>query len=294
MSTGTRISGRPVQPDERARKREAIGLAPQRPTAKTVLHAPPDAQRGSLRWLAVLFVLLLALATGWLLWQAVTAPDGSADRSADGGSAVEMAIAAGSASDPLAQAAASGRLLVRDDFIEPQFPLPSRADEAVTLGFLGDLYQIQVDKPGGLAWATLGQADLGSYRLESDLRLAADEAFSWGYGGLISRFQNDENFYLFVVDSRGQYQIQLIRTGVWRTVRPWTPSPALADSLQNVLAVADDGATLRFLINGTQVDAVTDPQLPVGDVGLVVAARSQGRAKGLFDWVALYETAFGE
>ncbi len=259
---------------ERARKREAIGLAPQRPTAKAVLYSPPDPKRRGLLWLPAVLVLAV-IATGWMIWQA---------------SIVTDAPSAARAFSP----APDERLIVRDDFIEPHFPLPIRSNAEYALAFLGDLYQIQIERPGALAWAPLSQLDLGAYRLETDLRLASRQEFVWGFGGLIARFQNDENFYLFVIDNHGQYQIQLIRSGVWRAIQPWTPTTALTDNRQNLLAVVDDGATLRFLINASQVDAVTDPQLPTGDVGLIVGARSQGKAKGLFDWVALYETRLAE
>ena len=187
-----------------------------------------------------------------------------------------------------------GRLIVKDDFAEPHFDLPIRKDEESEQSFVGDLYRIQVDRPGTRVWTTLRQSSLGAYRLEADLRLASQEQFAWGYGGLIVRYQNDENFYLFVVDSGGQYQIELVEKGAWRTVRPWTETAAQSHGRQNILSVADDGAALRMYIDAALVDVVTDPRLPTGDVGLVVGARSQSQARGLFDWVALYEISLAE
>ncbi len=260
--------------EERARKRESIGLTPHRPTAKMVVHSPPEAKRAIPKWLPVLLAAA-TVATAWMTWRA-------------------SPFAAQPSAERTFIPYPDERLVVRDEFTEPFFPLPIRSNAESELGYVGDLYQIRIERPGGLAWATLGQPDLGAYRLEADLRLAAQEEYAWGYGGLVARFQNDENFYLFTIDNSGKYQIQLKERGAWRTVQPWRPTPSLSESRQNLLSVLDDGGALYFVINAILVDTVHDLQLPAGDVGLVVGARSQGKAKGLFDWVALYEIPLSE
>lgn len=259
---------------DRARRREAIGLSPQRPTAKTVVHSPPEARR-SVPLVLVILVVFAAIAAATVLLRPSLLGLGLPGERA--GSDMEV-----------------GRLIERDDFAEPQFALQVGGSDSWDKGYVGDLYRIRITRPGGRVWSTLGQPDLGAYRVETDLRLASQEAFSWGYGGLIVRYQNDENFYLFAIDNRGQYQIELAEVGAWRTVRPWTESDALSNGRRNLLSVADDGSELRFYINGVQVDAVPDPRLPAGDIGLVVGARSRGQAQGLFDWVALYEIEVAE
>ena len=143
----------------------------------------------------------------------------------------------------------AGRLIVRDDFAEPHFALSVLSSEESEQRYVGDLYRIQVNRPGVRVWTTLGQPGLGAYRLEADLRLASQEQFAWGYGGLIVRYQNDENFYLFVVDGEGRYQIELVEKGAWRTVRPWTQSSSQSSGRQSILVVTDDGAELRLFIN---------------------------------------------
>lgn len=260
--------------EERAQKREAIGLSPQRPTAKEVVHSPPEAKR-SFSFILLILVVLAGAAAAGLYWRPSILVQG-----------------------PFAERAPApmevGRLIVRDEFADPHFTLPVRRSEESDQRYLGDLYQMQVSRPGGRVWATLSQFSLGAYRLEADLRLASQEAFARGYGGLIVRYQNDENFYLFVVDGEGQYKIELVHEGAWRTIRPWKQANGLSGSRQNILSVADDGSELRLYIDAVQVDAVADPRLPTGDVGLMVGARSQGQAQGLFDWVALYEISVAE
>lgn len=183
----------------------------------------------------------------------------------------------------------AGRLIVKDDFTEPHFDLPIRSNGESELGYVGDLYQVQDTQPGSRVWATLNLPDLREYRVEADLRLGSQEQFAWGYGVLIVRYQNDENSYLFVTEGEGQYMIEVVEEGAWRTVRPWVKSNALSTARKDVLSVADDGAELRMSVDSVQVDKVAEPGLAAGVVGLVVGARPQAQARGLFDWVALYE-----
>jgi len=255
--------------EERARKRESIGLSPHRPTAKAVVQSPPDAKPAVPAWVIALLVTAF-IVVAWRVW----------DMSPFGANTAE-----GEKFTPHAEE----RLIARDDFSDPYFPLPARADSESELSHMGDLYQVRIKRAGALAWAALGVPNLGAYRFEADLRLAAQPEYAWGYGGLIARYQNDDNFYLFVVDKSGNFQVQLRQDGAWRTVRAWTQSNTPSEGSRRRVSVVDDGAVLHFVLDGWVVDRVQEPQLPGGDVGLAVGARSQSEAKGLFDWVALYE-----
>ena len=271
MGQSDRVS---IELKEREQKRKAIGLSPHRPTAKAVVHSPPDAKRGNPLPFVILVVLVAMAAAILYLRQSVFAQW------------------------PLRfQAPApmeAGRLIEKYDFAEPHIDLPIGSNEASQLGYVGDLYQMQVTQPGSVVWATLNRPGLRAYRLEADLRLGSQEQFARGYGGLIVRYQNDENFYLFAVDGEGQYQIKLVKQGAWHTVQPWAKSNTISSGRQKVLSVADDGDELRMFIDDVQVDLVADPSLPVGDVGFAVGAPPQAQARGMFDWVALYEMSLAE
>lgn len=254
---------------ERARKREAIGLSRQRPTAKAVIHSPPEAvrsRRGATIGLAVVAAAIAAL----VLWRVGFFGGGNYGRE--------------TLTTP-----DEDSLVVRDDFSHPTFDLPIGSDAAAEMGYVGDLYRISVQRAGELAWVTLGQGSLGGYRYEADLRLASQGDYAMGYGGLLVRYSNDDNFYLFAVDNGGRFKVELVEGGAWRTVQPWTESDSLSAGRQNILTVVDDGGSLRFAVNGVVVHLATEPKLPVGDVGLLVGARSQSRAQGLFDWAAIYD-----
>jgi hypothetical protein len=256
--------------DERARKRQAIGLSARRPTARETIQLPPEQQSaGPSTWTAVLLLVAMSLATGWMVYDAVSSTPSTV---------------AGEQQAP--------QLLVDDDFSTPQLALASSQTEgAGWTGFHGDTYQIRVERPGHLTWSTLGLLDLSTYRLETALTLSSptSDTPSGGYGGMVVRYANPSNFYLFTTNGRGAYQIQLQKDEQWRILQPWMPSAALRSGGEvNVLAVEDDGAEIRFYANNQLLFSVGDPRLPGGDVGFAGGTQSQGSVLAIFDWVKLY------
>lgn len=255
-----------VPADERARKRQAIGLSAVRPTAKDVVFQPPvERENGPLVWLAILLLVGMLAITAWLLLRNLQPGIVGAARGAP------------------------STLLLQDDFVQPVLGLsPEVVTQNWSMGYVGDLYQIRIDQPGVLAWTTLGQIDLGGYRFESAQMLtgSAGDNSAWGYAGLLVRYQNDQNFYIFVVDGRGKYQVQVQEQGNWRTLQPWTDSALLAPvGDENLLSIEDDGRSLRFYVGAELLFTLDDLRLPVGDVGLLAGSRSQGTAQVLYDWV---------
>jgi hypothetical protein len=258
--------------EERARKRQAIGLDPRRPKAREVIQLPPEQSGGDGQfWLAVLLLAAMMIATGWMVYDTVRATSRAAMGNAD------------------------LDLLLRDDFNTPQLALANaHLDGVWDTRFTDGHYQILVKQPGNLIWSTLGLLSASTYRVETSMTLTDSalptESFDlWGYGGLLARYGNPQNFYLFAVDGQGSYQVQRQKEEVWQILHPWTQSPILKrGSDTNLLAVEDDGRQIRFYANGALLFTVDEPRLPGGDVGLMAGTRSQGRANAYFDWVKIY------
>jgi hypothetical protein len=131
-------------------------------------------------------------------------------------------------------------------------------------------YHMQV-WPGNLAWSVLGKICLGPYRLETNATIGANSPD--GYAGLMGRFQNARNFYLFAVNGEGAFRVSLLQDGEWRSIQPWTPSPAVHEAgKSNALALTDDGRTLVFYSNDTPLYTLDALDLPAGNVGLAAGA----------------------
>jgi hypothetical protein len=283
-----------VVTDERARKRVALGLEPARPTAKETIQRPPsdDLPMWHWRWLAFL-VAALALATLLLVvatllnwptnWQDLRAYWRDDALLSVTGETAGITVSYDLGED------SPYRRLMEMDFSSAASGLD---EEALALQ-----YEIWTDSdagyyrmrvwPGNLAWSVLGKNCLGPYRIETSAAIAADAPSA--YVGLLGRFQNTENFYLFTVDGQGNYQALAQVEGEWQTLQPWTPSSAIQTAGRpNKLSLQDDGRTLNFLSNDTLLFGISDLALPAGNTGLVAGSRQQV-AELLFDWLRLYD-----
>jgi hypothetical protein len=149
------------------------------------------------------------------------------------------------------------------------------------------LYRMEV-WPNRIAWSLLGMTELGPHRLQTNSMVASHT--TWGYVGLIDRYQNENNFYLFVVDGQGRYQIQMHKDGVLTTQQDWTSASYINPAgSANLLTIEDDGQRLRFYANQMLLHEIAAPELPPGDVGLTGGALSPGVADIHFDWFQLYD-----
>ena len=95
--------------------------------------------------------------------------------------------------------------------------------------------------------------------------------------GLLFRFADGSNTYLFRVSAAGTYHVGKWVGDAWTALAGWTSSPAVhAGVAENHLTVIADGTTLTFLVNGTQVTEITDSSFSTGRVGVAVTAYADG------------------
>jgi hypothetical protein len=286
--------------EERARKRAQIGLSPARPTARPTFQRPPDetAGRGCL-WPLVGLVAVIALATLLLLgarlsgapttWPTVQATLQSwwANLTNTRGLVAEIPFSAHPPS--------RYRLIAEENFTQTTGLLAcNQQDGQWDMVYQPEdgIYHIEI-APNRLGWSTLGAMVVRNFRV--DLALTIADLRPDGYAGLLARYQNHDNFYLFGIDGRGRYQVQLWQNGQLQTLIPWTENRRLhLAGTANILSVEDDGATLRLAVNDQPLFVVQTPVLPVGDIGVFGAAPAQSNAEVVVDWLKLYAPTEGE
>jgi hypothetical protein len=288
----TQSTPAPTNLDERARKRAAIGLAPQRPTAKANLFRPPRASESrTYLWLVALWVVSVVVATLLLV---IARLIGSSTAWPQVQAELNAWVAPPTANREQAPAFTSNRyqLALGDEFDGAAGLLAiNHQDEQWTLAPLPaeGIYHMRI-WPNRLAWSTLGAQELSNYSLEGSLVIA--DLTPDGYAGLLARYQNRDNFYLFAVDGRQRVQIQLLAAGRLQTLMPWTYMASLSPAGQpNLLALEDNGLTLRFYANGAPLFEVGQPQLPLGDAGVFGAAPADTLAEIVLDWLRVYRTS---
>lgn len=283
------VTGQPTSDDldVRARKRVAVGLAPSRPTAKAAPSRPPDYQALplppvalALLLVAVVLVTMILLAANlsgglpswWPTWTGLAAT-------------VNRSVA------PTADLPAQDYTLrLADDFSQNNSPLMqgNRPNEWRTeLLPAESVYSIEVS-PNHLAWSLLGLADLQGYRLQTSVLVNGETP--GGYAGLIVRYQDERHFYLLSVDGNGRYQIQQQNGDEVITVQPWVMAPFLNRAgSANLLTIEDDGNRILFYGNNVLIAELSDPEYPLGYVGLAGGAQGQAIAEIRFDWFQLYD-----
>jgi hypothetical protein len=287
-----------LDPDERARKRAAIGLAPRRPTAKAEPQRPPrpDGVRRYL-WSLVLLVVALIMSTSLLViarlmgsptdWPSVR------ENLTSWLSSVDIDIVSQdretSSATPVGGA---HRLIIDEEFKTEGGVLPPNIQDGQwSLAALpGEgVYRMQI-APNRLAWSTLGAVAFEDFSLEVSITIASVNPA--GYAGLIGRYQDSNNFYLFAVDGQGRWQVQLLQDGELLPLGPWQALTWLNPAGEsNLLALEDDGQIVRLYLNGDVIYELVDSALPPGDAGVFGAAPADIRTEIDVDWLRLYAQA---
>ena len=298
--------------DEAARKRQEIGLSARRETARSAVMRPPDtgevltsdeSDTGSAvgGWWLVLFVSMLALATFLLIaarflqsptdLPTVDAQVADITKGKVSLQGVEGVLEKIRKPPSLTLWTEKSAPRLFDDFNSAQSLLSEGGDANrlqridPTLG----IYLMRAES-GTAAWSLLGDQTLRHYRLETSVRIAF--AHPQTSAGLVTRFVDDNHFYLFAVDGTGRFEVLRANgVGNWLQLIPWLESKAVnAAGVGNVLEVEDHGDRLRFSVNGTPLfehQLAPDEVAASGDAGVWSAAIAEELGEAEFDRIRL-------
>jgi hypothetical protein len=172
---------------------------------------------------------------------------------------------------------------IQDDFSDPQSGWETGADADGEWGYKDGVYRIAVDTPDLAIWANSRQGeDWTDMVVEVDAYRAAGPTDN--QYGVIVRYRDRGNFYLFSVASDGLYAVQMLRNDQWIDLRPWTASQAVhQESGVNLLHVECQGSVMRFFVNDEFLTEVTDATFPSGSVGLLAGSFAEGGVVVHFD-----------
>ncbi|MEZ4540621.1 MAG: hypothetical protein R3C43_11665 [Chloroflexota bacterium] len=145
--------------------------------------------------------------------------------------------------------------------------------------------QLKVSQPGEIWWTNpLRTFDDVVIRVEArQVAGANDNAY-----GVICRYQNEDNFYVFLISGDGYYAIGKYQTGVDNVTYLTENSQfQLSEAINtgvasNELQVSCIGNQLSLEVNGASVVTVTDPTFVTGDIGL--AASTLQATAGTFEF----------
>ncbi len=154
-----------------------------------------------------------------------------------------------------------------DQFNNPNSGWPTYSGANGQSGYVPDGYKIQVDTPDQQIIAVPGQ-------LFSDIVIEITATQVTGpddaYYGALCRYQDDQNYYYFIIGSDGYYSIGKIAGGENYTLSGTNSSQAILPVLsQNFLRAECNGDTLSLSANNQMLTEVHDGEFTLGDVGLL-------------------------
>lgn len=150
--------------------------------------------------------------------------------------------------------------------------------------------QINVGQPGQIWWTNPGR-DFDDVVITAEAR-QVDGPNNNAYG-LICRYQNEDNFYVFLISGDGYYSIGKYQsssdTVVYLTPDgQYQPSDAINVGVaSNEMRVSCIGNELSMEVNGIPLISVTDPTFVTGDIGLAASTLQPGATIIEFDNVTV-------
>lgn len=153
-------------------------------------------------------------------------------------------------------------------------------------------YALHVFSRGLLTWSLVDGLYTSKTNLAIEVETTTDQPGI--ASGIIFRYQDDDNFYLFNVATNGLYNLELIEHGTWTPLLEWTPSRAIAQVQQaglpttNVLRVELVHNTITLFVNGTRLETTIDDTWNRGKIALAVNTFDQHTTTIYFDNLALF------
>lgn len=177
-----------------------------------------------------------------------------------------------------------GEIVFRDDFENPaDSNLGASEDSSARYAYEQGDYVIEVKEPELLVWALVD----GSYRnvvIETSYSIPANSP--GGAAGLIFRYQDEDNFYLFSVSNDGYYALELLEDNQWVTIIDWTQHEAINPE-NNRMRVELRGDEITLYVNDRRLEQTRDPTFTRGEVGLAVTSFDESGIIVRFDEITI-------
>jgi len=155
-----------------------------------------------------------------------------------------------------------------DDFSDPESGWPESGGSTVR-EYTGGEYRIMVGATGYTSWASGGAFFTD---VDVDVRVRGEDVGASQAYGLLFRFQDNANFYGFLIDPEaGDYALYVREDGSWSVIAGWTVSSAVrTGENSNRLRAVCQGSQITLYANGQQLTTVTDTTFTRGKLGLLV------------------------
>ena len=294
-----RRPSRPSRPDRSTPAPWRRGRRRAAPWLRRGATPPPARPTGSVPrksfWLGggalvAVFACLGLVAAGalalYLTGDSLDRPDGSSDGHASRPDSLPPTQTPRPTATPLG---APGDVLFEDDFENPDSGWATWEEADGGVGYGDGVFRIWLDKVQADNWSTYGH-DFGDVRVSVSTFKAAgpdDNDF-----GAICRFNDDDNFYAFLISSDGYAGILRMENGE-RTMLEQdgmlSTDAIVQGAAANEVTAECNGDHLALHVNGELVADVRDSTFASGDVGLIAGTFEEGGVEIHFDDFVVYQ-----
>lgn len=146
--------------------------------------------------------------------------------------------------------------------------------------------QISTSQPGQIWWTNPGRTFDNVIITTRATQVSGPDNNAYG---VICRYQDENNFYIFLVSGDGYYAIGKYQTGTSQIIyltenQEYIPSDAIQKGVAtNEIRTSCVGNELGLQVNGVPLATVVDPTFVRGDVGVGVSTLEPGTAVIHFD-----------
>ena len=198
-----------------------------------------------------------------------------------------MALVSCSLGDPQPDACVGSGTLFQDDFGGEQecgWALYNQGGAVTEIA--DDVLRISTSQPGQIWWTNPGR-NFDNVIVTVQARQSSgpdDNAY-----GIICRYQNEQNFYLFLISGDGYYAVGKYQSGndqiVYLTENAqYQFSDVINQGVAtNQVRASCIGNELSLAVNGLPLFTTTDPTFVTGDIGVGVSTLEPGTAVVEFD-----------
>lgn len=177
--------------------------------------------------------------------------------------------------------------VLHEDFSPPTGKWETILDAMSEVGVEDEAYSIFIKDKAWLSWGTpgLSVADVVVEVYAEQVKGPNDNLY-----GVLLRYQNPDNFYLFQISGDGYWAVMKRMDGDFNYLKPWTFSEDICQgACTNHLKVSARGPIFGFHVNGQRLGTVEDHSFSVGDIGLSAGSFDQPGLEVFFDDLWVYQ-----
>ncbi len=167
------------------------------------------------------------------------------------------------------------------------------AEDDVTHTYARRALQLGVDKSSWVTWSLNQELSVTDFLAEVDAAHLAGP--TGGEYGMVFRYNDESNLYLYVISAEGYYSLLKLQDGQWEVLVDWTESDALniGENALNRLGLLAEGTQITLFANSIPLTTVEDDTFASGSIGLAAGTFDEPGLSVSFDNFSYWEIAPG-